>query len=100
MRRVVIVHENLGIFVGARRGIGYWSMYAEAGNASRVTTFDDEDEARAFIASWRPQCDPDDYSFVYLRCSSEWARVDELVKAGLEGMTEVLLLNMPVQGSA
>jgi hypothetical protein len=98
-RRVVIVHEQMGIFVGAAVGFAFWSMTDAAGQ-HQVATFSDEVEARNFVRQWSPPQDPDSYRYLSLFTSSEGATVEELVRVGLSDYTRLLLLNLPHVGHA
>lgn len=51
MTRVVIVSEELGIYLGSFLGLGFWSKLDDAGQPSAVT-FKSEIEAMQYAASW------------------------------------------------
>lgn len=99
MKRVVIVHDEMGIFIGAGMGITFWSLL-ECANQSTVVCFSDELEAREFVKEWVPPQNPDNYRYVQINSAGGWATVKELTKAGLGKMTYGLLLNMPAEGIA
>lgn len=100
MSRYVIIDDELGIFVGATKGIGFWSKYGNAGGCWEVVTFETVKDAKAFIKSWRPPHDPDGFSYVKIPGSGKWATLAELAQAGLSDLTTQLLENVPVEGRA
>ena len=97
--RVVIVHEEMGVFVGAHMGMAYWSMLETAGQAA-CATFDDEADARNFVSQWDPPQDPNQYRYIKVRVSGGWAPVHELVRVGLADYTRLLLLHTECAGKA
>jgi len=98
-KRIVIVHNEMGIFVGAAVGFAFWSML-DPGGQHQAVTFDDEEDARDFVKEWIPPQDPDAYRYVTVESASEWATISELDRAGLGTMTALLLFNTPVEGTA
>ena len=100
MHRVVIVHEELGIFVGKSMGFAFWSNL-DTGGQWCCATFDDEADAREFVKTWEPKQDPDAYRYVTVKdCDGQWATISALGRAGLSSMTRLLLLSAPIGGSA
>ena len=98
MKKVVITHPEMGIFVGAAMGFAFWSML-DTGGQYQVVTFEDEEDAREFVGEWVPAQDPDTYNYVEVDSMKEWATVVELDRAGLGEFTALLLLDTPVVGS-
>jgi hypothetical protein len=99
MKRIVIVHESMGIFVGGAMGVAFFSML-DTGGQCRVVLWDTEEEAREYISEWKPKQNPDFYSYVEVEALEEWATVAELVAAGLERYTLLLLAAARPLGSA
>ena len=99
MNRTVIVHEEMGIFVGAAAGMAFWSML-DAGGQWRCASFDGEGDAREFVGEWDPPQDPNHYRYVSVESASEFITVGDLDKAGLASFTALLLFNLPVEGNS
>lgn len=99
MKRIVIVHEKMGIFVGGAMGLAFFSMI-DTGGQSRAVLFDDESDAREFLREWEPKQDPNDYYYVEVEAREEWATVAELIASGLERFTMLLLLAVRPEGMA
>lgn len=97
MKRVVITHKEMGIFLGEAMGMAFWSMLDAAGQYL-APTFEDDEDARDLVRSWVPLQDPDHYTYVELHSVNEWATIAELDKAGLSGFTALMLFNSPVVG--
>lgn len=85
--------------MGAGMGRVFWSRMETAG-MWEIAWFRDEAQARKFIESWRPVQDPDQYDYPRVKSSflERGVTVEELIKAGLEQETKMLLLNMPAAG--
>lgn len=98
MKRTIITHPEMGIFIGAAAGLAFWSMLDAAGQ-SEVVTFEDEADARDFVGSWVPPQNPDQYSYVEVESVREWATVAELDRVGLGDFTALLLFNVAPLGS-
>ena len=98
MKRVVIIHRQLGIFVGHSMGLGFWSQLGDAGGQYTAVTFDSEADARGFVSEWSPPTDPNDHAYLPVEAEGEWASIPELHRAGLGQMTVQLLLNLPPAG--
>ena len=98
-KRVVIVHDQMGIFIGASMGLAFWSML-ETGGQWTAVCFEDENDAREFVAEWKPPQDPDEYKYVEIEAEREWATIAELTKAGLGERVALMLLHCPVEGFA
>lgn len=99
MKRIVIVHHEMGIFIGAGMGIAFWSMLDCADQFTAVC-FNDEQDARSFVDEWVPKQDPNDYRYVEIDSAGGWATIPELSAAGLKEMTYGLMVNLPVAGTA
>lgn len=97
MKKIVITHPEMGIFVGAAMGFAFWSML-DVGGQYLCVTFEDEEDAREFVGDWVPTQDPDTYNYVEVDSVTEWATVAELDKAGLGEMTALLLYHTPGVG--
>lgn len=98
MKKTVITHPEMGIFVGAAAGMAFWSML-DAGGQHQVVTFENEEDAREFVGEWVPKQDPNAYEYVEIESVNEWATVAELDRAGLGEWTALLLYNSPALGS-
>lgn len=79
----VIVHPEMGVYLGSWIGMGFWSKLDPVGQPSAIT-FDTPDEAEAHMATWgsgRPEkatlaaVDADE---------GRYASIRACVKAGLE----------------
>lgn len=99
MKRIVIVHDEMGIFVGGAMGLGFFSM-VDTGGQCVACLWDTEEEAREFVDEWKPKQDPDSYRYVEVEAVLEWATVRELISAGLGQYTKLLLLAAPPLGVA
>lgn len=97
VQRVVIVHDEMGVFVGAAMGFAFWSMMDTAGQHTAVT-FEGETDAREFVAEWVPAQDPDAYRYVPVQTATDWATVIDLTRAGLSEYTALMLFNTPAVG--
>lgn len=83
---VVIVHPEMGIYLGLCFGLGFWSKLDPVGQTSAVC-FDDEPQAREHIATWEEQ--PEGVTFVAVRPDeisgrARYASVHACIAAGLE----------------
>lgn len=99
MKRIVIVHHEMGIFIGAGMGMAFWSLLECAGQCEAVCFLTEED-ARSFVGQWEPKQDPDSYRYVEIKSAGGWATVQELTDAGLREMTYGLMINLPTMGNA
>ena len=84
-RPVVIVHPRDGIYVGHALGFAFWSNLDAVGQPA-VPSFPSEAEARAHVASWAGDYNPDDYHYPVVEPDYEdnYCTPAALRKAGLE----------------
>lgn len=99
MTKTVIVHDEMGVFIGAAAGMAFWSML-DAGGQWTCVTFDDEADARDFVESWTPAQNPDGYRYVSVDTTAAYATIGDLDRADLSDFTALLLYNTPVSGIA
>lgn len=104
MKNIVIVHPEMGIYLGTGFGLGFFSLLDCAGQ-EYAASFDNADQAREHIASWESNNDPTAYRFVEVECEEEfYATIEELEAAGLAEFTGPMrterLRDMPVAGRA
>lgn len=101
MSGVAIIHPEYGIFVGIGLGLAFWSNIDCAGQI-HVPLLADESEARAFLATWHGQVNPDDFTFHPVTSAKTWATIEELDAAGLAHLTAPLKAARmgPAQGNA
>lgn len=87
MRRFVITHPELGIYIGQWIGLGFWTLLDPAGQPA-ATTFESPEDALEFIRSWDTNEIPDGYySFNPVEVASPpFATIAELKAAGLKSM--------------
>jgi hypothetical protein len=88
MRKILLVHDGWGVYLGSCLGLGFWSQQDPCGQTEAVT-FPSEAEARDVVASWRPmvgEYDPDDFRYVEVEVAGEdgYATMAECVAAGQE----------------
>lgn len=80
----VIVHPEMGIYLGSCMGLGFWSKLDAVGQPSAVT-FSSEEDAEAFMASW-DDGKPKGVSLVpVIPDDGTYASVAACVAAGLDG---------------
>lgn len=78
---VLLVSDELGIYLGNCMGLGFWSKLDAAGQDAAVT-FPSEDVAREHMAGWDEA--PSDVRFVpVLPDDGEYATMQACVRAGL-----------------
>lgn len=101
MPGVVVTHPEWGIFVGISHGFGFFSKLDAAGQ-DRVTFFDDEDQAKHYVAALDIGENRERLTFVPVAKAAEdhFATIEDLVNAGLSDMLGELLLNVPAMGNA
>lgn len=90
MSRIVIVHDEMGIYVGNCLGLGFFTLL-DCGGQPMVCTFPDEEEARKHIASWDTNNDPNAYRYVSISTDDDWVGYDTLAAVGLEEQARPLL---------
>lgn len=79
--RVVIVHAEMGIYLGNFLGLGLFSLL-DSGDQPAAVTFPDEQTAREYIKRWESSNNPDQYRYVPVN-ANEYAYYDSLAQAGL-----------------
>jgi hypothetical protein len=101
MKRLVIVSEEWGIYLGTAIGLGFWSLLDSVGQEAAVT-FENKKEAIEYIRSWDENNDPAAFSFVEVECAADmYATISELTKAGLpERYVAIMLSEMVAEGRA
>lgn len=99
---VVITSPEWGIYLGNFMGLGFWSMLDTAGQDCAVT-FQNEEAARAHVARWEANGDPDAYGYAEVVPSSSdgYATVADLKEAGLAGyLGSMGLIDLTAMGTA
>lgn len=98
----VIVHDEMGVYLGSCMGLGFWTLLDPAGQPS-ACTFESEAQARAHVATWDEQNDPDAYRYVPAG-GDRFATIPQLEAAGLGhllgGMKEDALRYCEPEGHA
>jgi hypothetical protein len=85
MKRVLLVSESNGIYLGSAAGLGFWSKLDAVRQTSAVT-FADEKEARDYAATWSNRVV--DLRTVEVDVAAEgYATMDECAAAGLPRWT-------------
>lgn len=78
---VLITHPEMGVFLGACLGMGFWSKLDSAGQPSAVT-FDNQDQAKDFLFT----CVGDEYQGIVfvpvVPDQGDYASVEACVAAG------------------
>lgn len=94
-RRVVILHEEFGVYLGNCMGLGFFSLLDSVGQW-QATTFTDSDDALRFIQSWEVQpTDMHRISYpVVVTNGGEYATVADLKGAGLKNFLGDMEENM------
>ncbi len=91
--KVVIVHPEMGIYLGGFLGLGFFSVLDSAGQ-HHATTFPTVEASREHVISWDANNDPDAYRYVEMDGDGEWATVEELEAAGLSEFTKEMRQNI------
>ncbi|RFC64755.1 hypothetical protein [Mesorhizobium denitrificans] len=81
-RKIVIIHPQMGVYLGHCLGLGFWTLLDPAGQSEAVV-FDSVADARAHIASWENENRPDDYGFHEVAATGRYATIPMLIEAGL-----------------
>lgn len=101
--KVVIVHPEMGIYLGNCLGLGFFSMLDCAGQIT-AALIESEAEAREHVSTWSTKNDPDTYRYVEVTAVRQWATIEELEAAGLGEFTAPLrderLRSLPAAGRA
>jgi len=79
MSGYVIVHKDMGVYLGACLGLGFWTLLDPVGQPGAVV-FDSVDQARDYISSWENNNDPNEFEYVKVRNGD----ISSLKEAGLE----------------
>jgi len=82
MARYVIVHPEMGVYLGSCLGMGFWSCLDCVGQ-DRACTAESIEDARTHVASWEESNDPDEYQYVpvELPIGATWATARDLTAA-------------------
>lgn len=91
--RVIIIHPEAGIFLGACMGLGFWSKLDPAGQVEAVT-FPDETEAKRYLDSWPEQ--PTGLEVRSVQADGEYISMVSLIKQGFEGWDHPTLNKQPI----
>jgi hypothetical protein len=83
--KIVIVHPEMGIYLGNCMGLGFFSNLDCAGQIF-ACVFPSENDAREHIRSWESANNPEGYRYVKVTCD-QWADIDALDAAGLSEFT-------------
>jgi len=81
--RCVIVHDEMGIFVGCAMGCAFWSNLDAAGQYT-VVSFEDQEDARDFAEDvFGDMLEFDDFRYVTVDTNTIAVGIDALTRAGL-----------------
>lgn len=82
--RTVILHPEMGVYIGRVFGMGFWSLL-DAHGRCEVTTFRNFSQARESVHAWQfPFRNSNTYEYREVACAdSMYATADELVKANI-----------------
>lgn len=82
--RYLLVHPEMGIYLGNCMGLGFWTKLDPAGQADAIT-FATESEAREHIKSWdEGPTKHEQFAFVPIRIQKRYATISECVAVGLD----------------
>lgn len=95
---VVIVHLDMGVYLGSALGLGFWSALDSAGQCEAVT-FENETAARDCVSTWVENGDPDAYGYTSVSADAS-ATITDLCKAGLGHVLGDMLLNLDAVAAA
>lgn len=105
MNGVVIIHPEMGIYLGNCFGLGFFTN-GDCGGQEEAALFATEAEARDYVRQWENNNDPEAYTYAPVTADTEpyWATIEELEAAGLGHLVEPLraerLHNAPIAGRA
>jgi len=86
MIRTIIVHPDMGIYLGSCMGMGFFSLLDAVGQ-DRAVVFLDEPQARDHVAHRENNNDPDAYQYKQVNVKDDYyADPNELLSAGLPEM--------------
>lgn len=51
MKKFILIHPEMGVYVGHALGMGFWSKLDDAGQVAAVT-FDSEQKAKDHVTGW------------------------------------------------
>lgn len=103
--RVIIVHEDWGIFLGHMLGLAFFSR-VDSGGQLQAPTFKSFDDASDFVKGWKtdPPISKEKFRYVALSVIGDYANYIEMRDAGLESdmgnMLESGLRHMIPAGTA
>ena len=81
--RVVIYHEEMGIYLGSALGMGWWSKLDPVGQPS-APTFSSEMAAKVYMHGWDDHSMIKDCSFIEVETNKEgYAEMEACVAVGL-----------------
>lgn len=87
MAKILVVSNELGVYLGTALGLGFFTKLDCAGQ-TQPCTFPSKQEARGHVASWDANNDPDAYAYHELPDDgNEYATIEELEDAGLGALT-------------
>ena len=81
MQRIIVIHDEMGIYIGSCIGLGFWTLLDSVGQHS-VVTFSTVEEARNMIANWEEHNNPDEYKYGKVVCKNIYASRRELILSG------------------
>jgi hypothetical protein len=85
MEKIVIVHDEFGIYVGEAFGLGFWSKI-DSVDQPAVPAWDAIEDAKEYISNWRIENNPANYRYEAVEVGDDtaiMANVEELFAAGL-----------------
>ncbi|MFC3724439.1 hypothetical protein [Neoaquamicrobium sediminum] len=82
MKRVVITHPQMGVYLGNAMGFGFFSLLDCVGH-SQAVSFGSVSAAQEHIKNWANHSDPATFAFVEVDAHEEYVDVISLVQAGV-----------------
>lgn len=85
MKKFVITHAEMGIYLGNYMGLGFWTLMDSADQPMAVV-FDNKKDAYEHIRSWDERNNPYNYNLVSIEASGRYASIPALIDAGLKSL--------------
>jgi hypothetical protein len=80
---VVIVSDEMGVYLGSAMGFGFWTLIDPVGQPS-ACIFEDEADARDFVSTWDDQTGAEAFRYVPVETGgAKCAEIPVLKAAGL-----------------
>ena len=85
---ILIIHEEMGIYLGHCMGLGFWTLLDPVAQGEAVV-FEHLSAARSHVSSWDDKNNPDNYSYIRVEPDSPDGRaisIAGLKRAGMESL--------------